>query len=166
MKAYLVITVNLFFMMSGLSFAQDTLEDYCLKKYEQEKICPPEVCHLSCLGDEQEQCEMTCLYNSCVEINAQNCPLDYCQILKGCNDGDVCFFQLKEEPPFCGDMAYAGQKVECCEGYVKRCGMEYFDGTCDMVGEGTDYNVPICIPCGNGYCNQFENTCNCPEDCE
>lgn len=65
----------------------------------------------------------------------------------------------------CGDVAYAGQDVACCEGLVRRCGIEFLDGTCDMEGQDSVYNLPICIPCGDGLCGQFENRCNCPEDC-
>lgn len=37
-------------------------------------------------------------------------------------------------------------------------------GTCAVV-TGTHYN--LCSPCGNGVCDtQYEDSCNCPEDCK
>jgi hypothetical protein len=35
-----------------------------------------------------------------------------------------------------------------------------------MQGKNTAYHLPICIPCGDGVCTNFENHCNCPEDCK
>ena len=66
----------------------------------------------------------------------------------------------------CGDLAYAGQDVDCCPGLVRRCGVEFFDGSCDMEGKNSIYSLPICVPCGDGVCGNFENRCNCPEDCK
>ena len=144
---------------------QQPLEQYCPHAYSQTGVCPQEVCRLGCFaGIEYEGCTPECLPKSCVELDVEHCPKDTCQVLKGCADKDICFYKAQAEPLSCGDSAYAGI-LECCEGLVKRCGIEFFDGSCDMVGEYSMYGAAICIPCGDGICNQFENHCNCPEDC-
>ena len=90
------------------------------------------------------------------------CPTDHCQIMISCNGKKICYAQIKSESLKCGGLAYAGQDVSCCEGLVKRCGVEFFEGTCSPYSKNS---IPVCLPCGNGICNEFENRCNCPEDC-
>jgi len=139
---------------------------YCFDAYAKDGQCPEEVCQFGCSGGiNYKGCKMNCIPKTCVLIEPENCPEERCQILKGCEEKDVCYPKFTEDPPECGETAYPGQAVECCEGFVKRCGLEFFDGTCDMKGVQSVYSVPICIPCGNGICNQFEDRCNCPEDC-
>ncbi len=140
-----------------LSFAQPdiSLEASCARVFQETQLCPPEGCRLS---------QDTCIPKDCLEISAEHCPLQSCRLLKGCEGQDVCYYLADIEEPTCGTMGYVGP-VECCEGLVKRCGSEFFDGTCDMIGKDSIYSVPICIACGNGMCNQFEDGCNCPEDC-
>ncbi len=138
----------------------------CYQYYQETETCPKEQCNLGCLGGIiYEDCEIGCEPKPCFEIPLEHCPTSVCQIQEGCEGVDVCFPQNDYAPPRCGDLAYSGSDVECCPGYVKRCGIEFFDGTCDMAGRDSIYGVPICLPCGNGICNQFENACNCPEDC-
>ncbi|MCA9406771.1 MAG: hypothetical protein KC684_09545 [Candidatus Omnitrophica bacterium] len=147
-----------------LSSDAETLKEYCQKQFEEHQVCPEETCYqLSCL---EEPCDEGCHPKSCLEIEPEHCPLSACRLLMGCNDTSVCYPLSKQDTPECGTNAYEGQDVECCEGFIKRCGVEFFDGTCDMIGKGSIDSVPICLPCGNGICNQFENRCNCPEDCK
>lgn len=100
----------------------------------------------------------------CDQIDAKDCPLNRCALMVNCRGQEICHFQMFD-PPECGDLSYAGQDVPCCEGLVRRCGMAFLDDTCDMYGDNSEYNLPICIPCGDGICTNFENICNCPEDC-
>jgi len=143
------------------------LWDYCSKIYNKKVLCPKDVCVSSFKVNQQGiGYVMRCEPKTCLSLDAQNCPTDTCQIMKGCGGDDVCFPRDERKPPVCGGLAYEGQDVECCPGFVKRCGVEFFDGSCGMKGKYSVYGVPICLPCGNGICNQFENRCNCPEDCK
>ena len=56
---------------------------------------------------------------------------------------------------------YIGPK-KCCEGLVKIPDLIEEDGECFRIPDsGT-----ICSDCENGNCEDWENKCNCPEDCE
>ena len=61
---------------------------------------------------------------------------------------------------------FAGIRVDNTRMGIEHLEVVFFDGSCDLVGKSSVYAVPICIPCGNGICNQFETHCNCPEDCK
>ncbi|MBP9855256.1 MAG: hypothetical protein KBD53_10370 [Candidatus Omnitrophica bacterium] len=142
------------------------MED-CQAIFEKSGKCPTEVCSPGCLGGiTYDKCKAGCNPKSCLEIESQYCPTDNCQLIVGCEGKKVCFPQADLLPPSCGGEAYSGGDAPCCSGLVKRCGIEFFDGSCDLVGKYSTYGVPICLPCGNGVCNQFENACNCPEDCQ
>ena len=172
MKIKVVILVIVLLSFAFCAAAQDakltklqTLDDLakiCHESYEQKAECPKEFCELKCaVTDNVNECRMTCFVKECGQIAADHCPLDSCQRITGCDGALKCFKKSSKQPPLCGGLAYAGGEVECCQGFVKRCGIEYFDGRCNIEGD-----IPICLPCGNGICNQFENRCNCPEDCE
>jgi hypothetical protein len=165
------IRKNLIFISFGLlclvklSWAQTEVPLDCSQIYQQSGSCPPETCLMTCKDRLlYDGCPLTCEARPCVEIPISKCPIDRCEVLEGCDKKKVCYNKINE-PPQCGDIGYAGKK-QCCEGFVKQCGFEFFDGTCDMVGENSKYSVPICLPCGNGICNQFEDKCNCPQDCD
>ncbi len=147
-------------------FLLANLTKLCAETYVNEATCPKDFCRLFCAeGDSAEKCTLTCEPRPCVELTADHCPTDTCQLLDGCiENAKHCYPKLAEEPATCGDLAYTGN-LECCSGFIKRCGVEFFDGSCDMKAEFSIEGVPACIPCGNGICNQFENRCNCPEDC-
>ncbi len=139
----------------------------CHENFLESGLCPENFCNktVKCNSRESEiGCMMTCDPKECVEISAQNCPLERCLVLPGCGKEEVCFPKIEREETECGELDYSGEK-ECCEGFVKRCGVEFLDGSCDMEGKYSMYNAPLCLPCGNNVCNQFENRCNCPEDC-
>ncbi len=54
---------------------------------------------------------------------------------------------------------------ECCQGLIKIAGGQYpksYDENCIVMP-----GVPvICSDCGNGDCEEWENKCNCPKDCQ
>ena len=138
----------------------------CSDFFAKHRKCPQDYCRIGCFGGGfSEGCPLVCEPLPCFEIEPEYCPKEECQILKGCNGKDVCYTKFDETGLTCGDVSYSGQTLECCEGLTKRCGIEFLGGECDMEGSYTMESVSMCIPCGNGICNQFENACNCPEDC-
>ena len=56
---------------------------------------------------------------------------------------------------------YIGPIPDCCDG-LERIDYKFSrDGECfDVPDTGT-----ICSDCGNNICEEWENLCNCPEDC-
>ena len=147
--------------------SQQTFKDYCSAQFNGNGACPAEICELHCLdGQDQDDCEKNCVPKACTEISVEQCPSEFCAVMVNCSQEKICHYKMPGEAPSCGNLAYEGQDVECCEGLVRRCGVEFIDGTCDMEGKESMYNLPICIPCGDGICTNFENPCNCPEDCE
>lgn len=138
----------------------------CVKTFAQAQTCPSEQCDYGCFTPTDDGCQMACLPKPCWSIAPSYCPSDRCQLMVSCENSAVCFPKQPKLPAgSCGDIGYNGQDVPCCKGLIKRCGLEFFDGTCDMAGRRSVYAVPVCVPCGNGICNQFEQSCNCPEDC-
>ncbi len=139
----------------------------CARIFQETNQCPPEQCKYGCFVPTEDgaACLMACIDRPCLEMKADQCPPHRCQVMLSCEDQKICYNKLKEAGAGCGGMGYAGQDIPCCNGFVKRCGVEFFDGTCDMYGRNSIYSIPVCIPCGNGICDQFEQTCNCPEDC-
>ena len=170
MRIQIKIFVSIFwFFLSAAGFGQTEEQQVldCEKVFKESGFCPENFCNreVKCVPEtEQISCTIACNPKECVTIKAKDCPLKRCIVLSGCTGEDVCYPPLEENGLECGELAYIGEK-ECCEGLVKRCGVEFLDESCDMVGEYSIYNAPFCIPCGNGICNQFENRCNCPEDC-
>ena len=140
-------------------------EQFCKKQYSEKEKCPDPVCRLQIKKSEEGEETSDCVPVPCPRIPAESCPEDYCATMTDCSDQQICHYQMYGEKAVCGDVSYAGQDVDCCPGLVRRCGIEFYDGTCDMEGKNSVYNLPICIPCGDGICTNFENRCNCPEDC-
>jgi len=141
-------------------------EAYCRAEYAEIGTCPEDLCVLDCPNDSEPQdCEAACVPLACTDIIADDCPEKFCAPMKDCSGNTICHYQMAGGRPACGNLAYGGQDVQCCPGLVRRCGLEFLDATCDMEGVNSVYNIPICLPCGDGKCTQFENRCNCPEDC-
>jgi len=173
MKAFKTLFVVLFFLAWTVSGMADDAEDipkdltaYCQQQQAASGQCPESICRL--LGNPQgteESPPQECLAKECPQIIPDDCPEDYCSLMEDCSGQKICHYRMPGDPADCGDAAYAGQDVPCCSGLVRRCGIEFLDGTCDMEGKDSVYNLPICIPCGDGICSNFENRCNCPEDC-
>ena len=54
--------------------------------------------------------------------------------------------------------------ISCCEGLKNIGKKEYYDNNCEYI---THKSIPcICLACGNRICDDYENKCNCPEDCK
>ncbi|MHC4742106.1 MAG: putative hemolysin [Planctomycetota bacterium] len=81
----------------------------------------------------------------------------------GCWSGDFdCHWPCEELP--CRE---AGKHVlvsECCEGLTAIPPTYVYDANCDYTGM-TGW-TSICSDCGNGTCESWESTCNCPSDCD
>ena len=158
-----LIAVAGLFCVPVFVFAQETAIEYCQRTFQETKKCPANVC--AAQACEGEGCtEDLCLPKPCSTFSAEECTNEFCELLTDCAGGQVCG-DKHYDPPQCGKLAYDGQGVSCCDGFVRRCGIEFFDHSCDMLGENSVYSLPICIPCGDGVCANFENRCNCPEDC-
>lgn len=142
-----------------------TFPELCAQQYQETGECPETICWEKTVTGSDEKDQTLCLPRECPDIIAEDCPQDYCAVMVNCSNEKICHYQMQGEKAQCGDLAYEGQDVECCPGFIRRCGVEFLDGTCDMEGRGSIYNLPICIPCGDGFCNNFESRCNCPEDC-
>jgi hypothetical protein len=170
MSAWIKIFVSIsWIFISASVFAQIEEQQVldCESVFAESGFCPENLCNkeIKCSTEsEQMMCAMACHPKECVTIKAKDCPLGRCVVLTGCSAEKVCYPPMQDNNLGCGDLAYIGEK-ECCESLVKRCGVEFLDDSCDMLGENSIDSVPVCIPCGNGVCNQFENLCNCPEDC-
>ena len=181
--------ISFLFITSTPAWPSEELAEYCGGVFVRTGDCPAAYCRLQCHdGTSLPNCTRSCRPKSCFEIEAGDCPVSAikaeetppadspkvtvrseghgpCRLLEGCSGKKVCFDKADTMVPSCGALAYLGDEVPCCAGLVKKCGVEFFDGSCDMIGERSVYSVPVCLPCGNGICNQFENRCNCPEDC-
>jgi len=154
-------------MFAAPAYAQTEFLNYCFDSYQHQGKCPENICELTCAKDKKGGAcaSKVCLPVECPKIDADHCPAQFCQKMVNCSDDEICNYPMVGEKAQCGDLAYAGQDVDCCRGLVRRCGIQFIDGSCDMEGKDSVYELPICIPCGDGVCGQFENRCNCPEDC-
>lgn len=56
--------------------------------------------------------------------------------------------------------------TECCEGLEAISSPDYFDEDCNFKPKIGVSGGAICSNCGNGICENWENRCNCPEDCK
>lgn len=163
----LLIVIAVIMPWQGLGAQhEEDFASFCSEGFKAKGECPKDICETKCeILKQGEPCQNLCLPKPCPEIGRKECPEKFCTVMENCSKEKICHYQMTGEPARCGDLSYAGQDVECCQGLIRRCGVEFLDGTCDMEGKNSVDNLPICIPCGNGICNQFENRCNCPEDC-
>lgn len=163
----LFLLLGVLLLLANGVLAAETFADHCRSAFQKDGTCPGDVCALSSCpaGEKDQSCVPQCLPKKCTDIVADKCPTQYCAVMTDCSKQKICQFQMPGENAKCGNLAYAGQDVECCPGLVRRCGINFLDGSCDMEGKNSIYNLPICIPCGDGICGSFENHCNCPEDC-
>lgn len=157
--------ISVFFAATAVS-GQETFEQFCEESLAVRGACPP-ICRQECLDlSDRADCPARCLPKPCETFGASHCPTQFCRVLETCSKDKIC--RPKIDPaliPACGDITYNGQDVECCPGLVKRCGFDYLDGSCNMDGKNSPYELPLCIACGDGRCTNFENHCNCPQDC-
>ena len=147
--------------------SQKTLAEFCIASFAQSGVCPANVCKVQCVGTSpnEAECVKGCFPVSCTQIKPEACPKDFCSVMTDCSKKKICPYKMAGGSPRCGGLGYSGQDVDCCKGLLSRCGINFLDGNCDMEGLGSVYNLPICIPCGDGVCTNLENHCNCPEDC-
>ena len=62
-----------------------------------------------------------------------------------------------------GEMAYASEGLKCCDGKELLPPYEIeSSGNCVRAG----YDPRICLNCGDGICEDPENRCSCPDDCD
>ena len=164
-----VIAVSfVLFFPTKLTYKEDDLSKSCGTIFEETGKCPEDKCEIGCGGGgpfDVGGCPMACYLKPCNAFTSKNCPLESCRIMTNCEGQEVCYYKSVGEPPECGVSSYYGQDVACCEGLIKRCGEVLEDGSCDSTLGGYD-DLPWCLPCGNGVCDQFENKCSCPEDCK
>lgn len=153
-------------LLNSFAFAQSGFEivsKRCQETFDKTKICPSDLCETRCeAGD--ENCGNSCHAKHCRDIAGSACPSEFCQKRETCDHKTICMEMPSSQEPQCGQLGYDGA-VACCSGLQKKCGVEYYDGTCNMTPTDPAYLFPVCLPCGDGVCNQFENRCNCPEDC-
>lgn len=164
LSVLVVVALNVFI---GVGLCDNLFVDYCTNTYQSKNNCPDATCLLQCAdGSQIPNCPLACVPRDCKTISVESCPKDFCSVVVDCSEQKNCLPKISEyQVPTCGALAYSAQDVNCCKGLVKRCGFDYLDGSCNMKGNGTSYSFPICIPCGDGVCTNFENHCNCPEDC-
>lgn len=164
-----IIAVSfILFFPTKLTYKESDLSKYCKTVFEETGKCPEDKCEIGCGSGgpfDVGGCPIACNPKPCVAFDFDNCPLESCHIMTDCKGKEICYYKLSGEPPECGGTSYYGQDVACCEGLIKRCGRVLEDGSCDTNSGGYN-NLPHCIPCGNKICDQFENRCSCPEDCQ
>lgn len=110
------------------------------------------------------------------EIFSPVCVDDFGRFVSGVEigDGKVDFPIEPVEPEDClkagrragGGIPLSSGESEiykpCCEGLISISEDILQKGTCRIV----DDSGWICSDCGNNTCEEWENSCNCPEDCE
>ncbi len=137
MRAWIKIFVSIFWVFLSASVFAEIEEQQvldCESAFVQSGFCPENLCarEVKCATEtEQISCTIQCNPKECVTIKAKDCPLERCAILSGCGEEKVCYPRIEEDNLECGELAYIGEK-ECCEGLVKRCGVEFLDDSCDM----------------------------------
>lgn len=149
--------------------------EYCKNVYEKSGECPENHCEIDCWcgpnnGSDMFGCAPGCCQKSCSDYSAENCPTGDCDLWKNCSGEYICHDGPSLGSLECGVMGFYSQNLDCCDGFIRRCGKENRDGTCDMEEKIENYPFPKCIPCGDGICENTgghsENKCNCPEDCK
>ena len=162
----LVCALFLVFSLVNIVQARTALDRYCGKEYRETNRCIEDLCQTRCYGGlDYPGCDLECYGRDCAAISVDQCPAPTCQVVKGCDGRSRCLPDEYAEDTSCGILGYVGDKLPCCEGMTKRCGIATFDGTCNDAPERSIYAAPMCLPCGNGTCDALENKCNCPEDC-
>jgi hypothetical protein len=175
MKAFIAIGVVLsVILISGcVSDSHTNGEEFngskhCFSEYESTGECPDDLCEMQCVGNgpwSPSGCPKTCGLKACSKIDLELCPTNDCEIYTTCHGDEICWNDLNEWPtPECGGFSYNDQDVECCEGLIRKCGSPMPDGRCNTTHPYGEI-FARCIPCGDGICGDFENKCNCPEDC-
>ena len=103
--------------------------------------------------------------NDCLEgggVCEDECPPGWGPVyLAGCSDGEVCCLPEDDCLPAGETVSVGPDSKDCCPGLSKIGIFEIDDnGECVMLIGGM-----VCSDCGNGYCEEWESICSCPEDC-
>jgi len=107
--------------------------------------------------DEDKTCEEIFMIVGYGSI-CSDCGNDICEEWENrCNCAEDCEITCRDEEYECTIF-----DIPCC-GDLKEVALAFpdEDGQCIAASCGS-----ICLPCGNGVCDEDENECNCPEDCE
>src|SRR5690606_6458137 len=99
-----------------------------------------------------------CVDKRCADIPAQDCPAGRCQLERRC-DGELVCLEADSSSADCGVPGYVSESTRCCAGLQRRCGRLGGEGQCRLD------TFPQCLACGDGTCEEGEDSCNCPEDC-
>lgn len=147
---------------SSCNCPQDCKPSTCVEEGGTVPVVPnaPECCDgltkVSCSkADDNGECTPCLGASVCVKCGDGNCG-------KGenkCNCPEDC-----KETPKCVQYGgkYIGSENKCCEGLEPADDIMYDGpGLCSPL----DCLCKICLPCGNGKCEDLENECNCPKDC-
>lgn len=131
-----------------------------------EPQCATDCCDASGTGDAISPCgDVCCVERRCAEIPPGDCPSGRCRLVRGCDEELRCVPAYPGPLPDCGKVTTSNPELACCEGLTRRCGQLSSAGICDHEEGMGSGNTAICIACGDGTCEEVENTCNCPEDC-
>jgi len=88
----------------------------------------------------------------------------------------IYFWPYEKESKLLGECVQAGELSfdestgkslgECCKELIEIGDIFYDEAkTCEEIFMIVGYGS-ICSNCGNNNCEEWENSCNCPEDCE
>jgi hypothetical protein len=131
----------------------------CVDNYYPEGIT--DVCYTKDQINYDHVKELFCNSNDQCQAKVYKCP-------QGCEDGaclreSTCLKSGEGRNPSLGpnDPNYG---KGCCEGLDELLPTKKYNGDCtenDLVGF-----TFVCSDCGNGVCEEWEDKCNCPEDCE
>ncbi|MDP2924937.1 MAG: hypothetical protein Q8N99_01050 [Nanoarchaeota archaeon] len=132
-----IIIFRLYFILNKKLICSNINTDYCNKSCGQNSDCVF-ICGCGAISKE-EKCKAS------TDIECEIKPVE-------CKD-DIC--QLISNTPTCakaGEELYKNNKSICCQG------LKSIAKYCTRIEK-------ICSDCGNNVCENWENICNCPEDC-
>ena len=162
----LIFTVGLFFVFNGE--VEGISGSACSRKLGNETGCSGGyVCFQRLSGEDSygdSRCHKECSLNEdclqgelCLERGLD--PEDYGDTVGMCFDIECTPAGGSADEYSFG--RWMGVVKTCCEGLATIPVRDYEDGECLFVFDaGT-----ICSDCGNGVCEDWENQCNCAEDC-
>jgi len=124
-------------------------------------------CTIDCIEGACYTNETVCIGSECITNETISCGDGIC------DEGELCPVDCDLGCAMEGEnysTYFADYPERCCSGLT-----EWASGTdirevkgdwCLDSGKVADLDIGICLNCGNGVCEDIENLCNCPEDCE